>query len=261
MGFLHDGHISLIEAARAECDEVVVSLFVNPSQFNDPADLEAYPRDEQRDAGLAAEAGADLLFAPTPTAVYPPGFATQVRVGGPLTESLEGVHRGAHHFHGVTTVVLKLLNLVAPDVAYFGQKDAQQALVLRRMVRDLDLAVRLEILPTVREPDGVAMSSRNVRLQGDDRRRAGALSRALRSAQDAVNAGERSAEAIVTAARRAMDDFAVEPEYLALVDPETLAPIATLGQDALLAVAAHVGEVRLIDNTTIICPSGNGRQR
>ena len=175
MGYLHDGHISLIHAARQAADEVIVSLFVNPTQFNEAADLAAYPRDEERDAALAAEAGADLLFAPPLEEVYPPGFATQVRVGGPLTETLEGVHRGAEHFHGVTTVVTKLLNMTTPDIAFFGQKDAQQALVIRRLVTDLDLPVRIEVLPTVREEDGLALSSRNVRLRGDDRRRALAL--------------------------------------------------------------------------------------
>jgi pantoate--beta-alanine ligase len=263
MGFLHEGHATLIRAARDACDEVVVSLFVNPAQFNDAADLDAYPRDEHRDAALAAESGAGLLFAPEAAEVYPDGFATQVRVGGPLTAALEGEHRGADHFHGVTTVVTKLLNMVGPDVAFFGQKDAQQALVIRRLVRDLDLPVRVAIEPTVREPDGLALSSRNVRLHGDDRRRALALSRALDAARAAVTAGTHEAGAITAAARAAMNDFDVEPEYLALVDPESLAPVAAVDQDTLLAVAAHVGEVRLIDNT-ILAPgaarNGNGRQ-
>jgi pantoate--beta-alanine ligase len=199
--------------------------------------------------------GADLLFAPSVDEVYPDGFATQVRVSGPLTEQLEGAHRGAEHFHGVTTVVTKLLNMVAPDVAYLGQKDAQQALVIRRLVRDLDLATRIEVLPTVREPDGLALSSRNVRLVGDDRRRALALSRALDAARSAVAAGTHDAAEITAAARAAMDDFDVEPDYLALVDPEDLAPVGTIDRDTLLAVAARVGEVRLIDNT-IISPNG-----
>jgi pantoate--beta-alanine ligase len=255
MGYLHEGHLSLIAAARAQADEVVVSLFVNPAQFDEASDLEAYPRDEDRDAALAAEAGADILFAPPVEAVYPPGFATQVRVGGPLTEGLEGAHRGAAHFHGVTTVVTKLLNMVAPDVAFFGQKDAQQALVIRRLATDLDLPVRIEVAPTVREEDGLARSSRNVRLAGDDRRRALALSRALRAAEQALAAGTRDAGALATAARAAMDDFDVEPEYLALVDPEDLRPVATVDQETLLAVAARVGQVRLIDNT-ILSPNG-----
>jgi pantoate--beta-alanine ligase len=256
MGSLHDGHLSLIAAAREQADEVVVSLFVNPAQFEDAGDLAAYPRDEARDAALAAEAGADLLFAPSLEEIYPPGFCTEVRVNGPLTASLEGEHRGPGHFHGVTTVVTKLLNMAQPDVAFFGQKDAQQALVIRRLVRDLDIDVRIEIAPTVREPDGLALSSRNVRLHGDDRRRALALSRALQAAEQAASAGERDAEAIARLARAQMQELQVEPEYLELVDPEDLAPVRAIDGETLVAVAARVGEVRLIDNTTII--SGRG---
>jgi pantoate--beta-alanine ligase len=251
MGFLHEGHLSLIEAARRQADEVVVSLFVNPTQFDEAADLDASPRDEARDAALAAEAGAGLLFAPAVDEVYPPGFTTEVRVGGPLSETLEGAQRGAAHFHGVTTVVTKLLNMVAPDVAVFGQKDAQQALVIRRLTRDLDLPVRIEVAPTVREHDGLARSSRNVHLAGDDRRRALALSRALRAAEQTLSSGARDAAALTAAARAAMEDFDVEPEYLALVDPDDLRPVATVDQDTLLAVAARVGQVRLIDNTIL----------
>jgi pantoate--beta-alanine ligase len=251
MGFLHEGHLSLIAAAREQADEVVVSLFVNPAQFDEASDLEAYPRDEARDAGLAAAAGADLLFAPPVEEIYPAGFATQVRVQGPLTEQLEGAHRGAAHFHGVTTVVTKLLNMVGPDVALFGQKDAQQTLVIRRLATDLDLPVRIEVAPTVREEDGLARSSRNVRLTGDDRRRALALSSALRAAEQALAAGTDDAATLIAAARAAMDDFDVEPEYLALVDPEDLRPVATVDQETLLAVAARVGQVRLIDNTVL----------
>jgi pantoate--beta-alanine ligase len=251
MGALHEGHLSLIRAAREQCSEVVVSLFVNPSQFEDPDDLAAYPRDEQRDAALAAEAGADILFAPPPEIVYPPGFSTEVRVTGPLTETLEGAHRGAAHFHAVTTVVTKLLTMVQPQVAFFGQKDAQQALVIRRLVRDLDLEVRIEVVPTVREPDGLALSSRNARLDGDDRRRALALSRALQAAEQAAAAGERDPAAIAQLARAQMQELQVEPEYLELVNPEDLAPVAAINGETLVAVAARVGGVRLIDNTII----------
>jgi pantoate--beta-alanine ligase len=254
MGYLHDGHLALIRAARGEADVVVVSLFVNPAQFDDASDLAAYPRDEQRDAGLAQEAGADLLFAPPVEEVYPPGFTSQVRVGGALTETLEGAHRGAEHFHGVTTVVTKLLNMVGPDVAYFGQKDAQQALVIRRLATDLDLPTRIEVVPTVREPDGLALSSRNVRLSAPDRERALALSAALRAAEAALAGGSRDATELTAAARAAMEPFDVEPEYLALVDPADLQPVRTVDQDALLAVAARVGPVRLIDNT-ILAPA------
>jgi pantoate--beta-alanine ligase len=251
MGALHEGHLSLIRAAREEAHEVVVSLFVNPSQFNDADDLAAYPRDEERDAALAQEAGADILFAPPPEIMYPPGFASEVRVTGPLTATLEGAHRGAEHFHGVTTVVTKLLNIVRPDIAFFGEKDAQQALVIRKLVRDLDIDVRIELCPTVREPDGLALSSRNVRLHGDDRRRALALSRALRAAEQAAAGGERDAATIARLAREQMQELQVEPEYLELVNPEDLAPVHTVRGDTLVAVAARIGEVRLIDNTLI----------
>jgi pantoate--beta-alanine ligase len=251
MGALHDGHLSLIRSAREQTGEVVVSLFVNPSQFEDADDLAAYPRDEERDAALAQEAGADILFAPPAELVYPAGFSTQVRVEGPLTETLEGAHRGPEHFHGVTTIVTKLLNMVQPDAAFFGQKDAQQALVIRKLVRDLDMDVRIEIAPTVREPDGLALSSRNGRLHGDDRRRALALHRALQAAEQAAAGGERDTAAIAQLARAQMQELQVEPEYLALVNPEDLAPVHALRGDTLVAVAARVGEVRLIDNTVI----------
>jgi pantoate--beta-alanine ligase len=255
MGALHDGHLSLIRRAREDCDEVVVSLFVNPAQFNEASDLAAYPRDERRDASLAAECGADLLFAPAVSEVYPAGFATTVSVGG-LSEPLEGVHRGPEHFDGVATVVTKLLNMAQPDAAYFGQKDAQQALVIRRLVRDLDIPVRIEICPTVREPDGLALSSRNAHLDGADRARALALSEALAAAQSAVAAGERDAAAVAAAARAAMAPRAVAPEYLALVSPDSLAPVGRIDGEVLVVVAARVGSTRLIDNTLI---SPNGR--
>jgi pantoate--beta-alanine ligase len=177
MGALHQGHLSLIRRAHDECDEVVVSLFVNPPQFNQSSDLAAYPRDEYRDALAAADAGADYLFAPTAAEVYPDGFATTVTITG-ITELLEGVHRGREHFDGVATVVSKLFNIVAPDVAYFGQKDAQQTVVIRRLVRDLNMPVQIEVCPTVREPDGLAMSSRNARLDAGERQRATALHQA-----------------------------------------------------------------------------------
>ena len=251
MGALHDGHLSLIRTARNIADLVVVSVFVNPIQFNDPNDLAAYPRDEARDAELASDAGADLLFAPSVEEMYPEGFTTQVRVTGPLTETLEGEHRGPDHFHGVTTVVCKLFNIVGPDVAVFGAKDAQQALVIKRMVVDLAMPVRIEVVPTVRDADGLALSSRNVRLSEDDRRQALGLSRALRAAEAAVADGARDAERVLAAARQTLQDFDIEPEYVALVDPETLSPVEAVDREALLAVAARVGDVRLIDNTTL----------
>jgi pantoate--beta-alanine ligase len=248
MGALHEGHLSLIRRARASCDEVVVTLFVNPTQFDDAEDLDAYPRDERADAALAARAGADLLFAPLPDAVYPPGFATTVSVAG-ITGSLEGEARGGAHFTGVATVVCKLLNMAQPDVAFFGQKDAQQVAVIRRLVRDLDIPVRIEVGETIRESDGLALSSRNVRLSSADRERALALRRALAAIRDAVRAGERDAATIAAAGRAAMSDYDVEPEYVALVTPDTFAPVAQLnGEQVLVAVAARFGDVRLIDN-------------
>jgi pantoate--beta-alanine ligase len=250
MGALHEGHLSLIRHARATCDVVVVSLFVNPAQFNQATDLAAYPRDEARDADLAAQAGADLLFVPELAEVYPPGFATTVHVGG-LTETLEGVHRGVGHFDGVTTVVTKLLNMVGPDVAVFGQKDAQQAVAIRRLVRDLDLPVRIEVCPTVREPDGLALSSRNVHLRGADRERALALRDALAATEASLRAGERDVDVLRAAALAAMRSHGVEPDYLELVRTDDLSPVSRVDGEVLVAVAASVGSTRLIDNTIL----------
>ena len=252
MGFLHEGHLSLLRAARAECDLVVMSLFVNPTQFGPGEDLDRYPRDEERDLQLAAEAGADIVYAPPAEAVYPEDFATHVEVGGGLTDVLDGdpARRGPGHFRGVTTVVAKLFNTVGPDVAYFGQKDAQQVAVIRRMVRDLDIPVRIQVLPTVREPDGLAMSSRNAYLDPRDRERATALSRALRAAEETATAEGLAAG--VEAARAELRAAGVEPEYLEARDAESLHPVAELiGRPVLVAVAAQVGGARLIDNVLI----------
>ncbi len=250
MGALHEGHFSLIERAREQCDVVVVSLFVNPSQFNESGDLERYPRQEERDREMAELAGVDLLFAPSADEVYPAGFSTAVEVLG-LTDRLEGAVRGSSHFRGVTTVVTKLLNMVEPDVAYFGQKDAQQVIVVRRLVEDLNIPVRIEVVPTVREDDGLAMSSRNAQLDADDRRRAVALHAALQAAESAVAEGTSSAEELLAIGRAAMEPLGVEPEYLALVSLDTLEPVTQLEEPALLAVAARVGAIRLIDNTVL----------
>ncbi|HEX8068143.1 MAG TPA: pantoate--beta-alanine ligase [Thermoleophilaceae bacterium] len=252
MGALHDGHLALIRRAREDCETVVVSLFVNPAQFGPAEDLDAYPRDEARDAALAAEEGADLLFAPAREAVYPPGFDTSVEVGG-LTAVLCGdpARRGPEHFRGVTTVVTKLLNMVAPDVAYFGQKDAQQAIVVRRLVRDLDMPVRIDVVPTVRDPDGLALSSRNAYLSAEERERALALSRALAAAEGEVAAGRRDAATVLAAARRELDARGVEPEYLELRSADDLSPAERVNGRTLLAVAAQVGRARLIDNAVL----------
>jgi pantoate--beta-alanine ligase len=250
MGAFHEGHLSLMRRARQDCELVVVSLFVNPAQFNDADDLDAYPRDAERDTELAAELGVDYLFAPGVDEVYPPGFATTVSVGG-VTEPLEGAHRGRAHFDGVTTVVTKLFNIVAPDIAYFGQKDAQQALVIRRLVRDLDMPVRIEVCPTVREPDGLALSSRNARLSPANRRRAAALSRALKAAQEAVHAGGRDPGAARAAALAELSSASIEPDYLELVSKDTLAPVSRIDGEVLVLLAARVGSTRLIDNQLI----------
>jgi pantoate--beta-alanine ligase len=253
MGALHDGHLSLMRHARRQCDVVVVSLFVNPTQFNEATDLASYPRDEAADSRLAAETGADYLFAPSASEIYPDGFATTVTVDA-LTDRLEGAQRGRSHFDGVTTVVSKLLHIVAPNRAYFGQKDVQQAAVIGRMVRDLDIPVELVICPTVREPDGLAMSSRNARLSPAERERAAALYRSLRAVERAIGEGERDADTVVAAARRELAP--VDPEYFELVDPESFAPVrGRIDGDVLAVVAARVGTTRLIDNHTIAVPT------
>jgi pantoate--beta-alanine ligase len=254
MGFLHDGHASLLRAARAECDVVVMSLFVNPTQFGPNEDLDRYPRDEERDLRVAAEAGVDLVFAPTVEEMYPDGAATTVEVSGNLTSVLDGdpSRRGAAHFRGVTTIVAKLFNIVGPDVAFFGQKDAQQAAVIKRMARDLSFPLRVEVMPTVREEDGLAMSSRNVYLEPADRLRAVAISRALAAAEQQALALD-SLDAGLTAARIELAAAAIEPEYLEARDAETLEPAEHLraGRPVLIAVAAQVGGARLIDNVLV----------
>jgi pantoate--beta-alanine ligase len=228
MGAFHDGHLSLMRAARAECEVVVVSLFVNPAQFEGRGDLESYPRDEARDLRLAEENGVDVLFAPTTEVMYPEGFATWVEVeaSGGEADARPG------HFRGVATVCLKLFNLVQPDVAFFGQKDAQQVAVLRRMVEDLSVSVHLRVLPTVRDADGLALSSRNILLSPAERERALSLPRAL--------AAGRSAADPVAATRTALNGL--EPEYVELL---------RVGDATLLTAAARVGSTRLIDNIVL----------
>jgi pantoate--beta-alanine ligase len=254
MGYFHDGHLSLMRHARRQCDVVVVSLFVNPAQFSPGEDLDSYPRDEDRDAELAALEGVDLLWTPDSQQMYPDGFATAVEVANSLTGVLEGDpgHRGPSHFRGVTTVVAKLFNSVQPDVAYFGRKDAQQALVIERMTRDLDFPVEIEVLPTVREEDGLALSSRNAYLTAEERERATAISRALHAAEQAVRDGETAVPALVEAARDELRRAGIEPEYVEARSAEDLSPMAELnGRPVLVAVAARVGRARLIDNVVI----------
>ena len=252
MGAFHEGHLELIRRARDENDVVVVSLFVNPAQFGPNEDLDAYPRDEARDAAQAEALGVDVLFAPPVDEVYPPGFGTTVSVAG-VTEVLDGdpERRGPEHFAGVTTVVTKLFNMAQPTAAYFGQKDAQQALVIKHLVRDLDIPVRIEVVPTVREPDGLAMSSRNAYLTDEERERALGLSRALEAANREVAAGRRDARTVLAAASSELEARGIVPEYLELRSADDLSPADRVNGRTLLAIAARVGRARLIDNVIL----------
>jgi pantoate--beta-alanine ligase len=246
MGAFHEGHLSLMRRAR-ECGCVVVSVFVNPTQFGAGEDYQRYPRELDRDAALARKVGVDVLFAPSVEDIYPAGGSTFVEVTG-LTEGLCGAHRPGH-FRGVATVVAKLLNIVAPDRAYFGEKDYQQLQVVRRMVRDLRIPIEIVACPTVREPDGLAMSSRNAYLSPEERRAAAVLSCALTTAQAMVRAGTMGADDLLT---RTAEIIAAEPlarlQYAELVHPETLTPVESVGPEAVLALAVFIGETRLIDN-------------
>lgn len=251
MGALHEGHLSLVRLARQLCPRVAVSIFVNPTQFNDKRDLERYPRDLERDAEMLRGAGCDFVFAPEASEIYPDGFSTAIDVG-PVTRPLEGAMRPGH-FNGVAVVVTKLLNIVRPTHAVFGQKDAQQLAVIRRMVRDLDMGVEIVAGPTTREADGLAMSSRNALLTAEDRAAAPALWRALSAVRDAHAAGERDAgalrarmNAILGAEKRAA------PEYASVADPVTLAELERVGAaGALVSLAVRFGPVRLIDNVVL----------
>ena len=242
MGALHGGHLSLVDAARRENDVVVVSIFVNPIQFGPGEDFTRYPRDYAHDASLLEAAKVDAIYRPATEAMYPPGATTRVRVGD-VAEPLEGVARPGH-FEGVATVVTKLLAAVAPDRAYFGQKDAQQAAVVKRLVRDLDLGVDVRVQPIVREPDGLALSSRNVYLSPDERKAAVALSAGLREAADAYACGERDPDTLLAVLRRRLEaEPLVQVDYAELVDQATFQKPGTLA-----VVAARVGKTRLIDN-------------
>lgn len=252
MGYLHEGHLSLIEAARGDSDTVVVSLFVNPLQFNERRDLERYPRSLERDCGLAEEAGADLLFAPSEEEMYPLPPLTRVAVPS-LEEEMEGAHRPGH-FEGVATVVAKLLAGLQPQRAYFGRKDAQQLAIVRRMAFDLSLPVEIIGGATVREKDGLALSSRNVFLSGDERRRALALSQGLMAAADTFESGIRDTDTLEAIVRDALTD--AEVDYVTLADARTATRIPEVDRDAFLAIAAWVGKTRLIDNLPFSLESG-----
>ena len=250
MGALHEGHASLIRRARAENATVVVTIFVNPRQFNEDADFEKYPRDEAADLRVAAAAGADLAWIPPVEEVYPPGFQTTVRVAG-LTQPLEGAARPGH-FEGVTTVVAILLGLAGAERAYFGQKDAQQLLVVRRLAGDLGIGTEIVGCPIVREPDGLALSSRNVRLSPRERAAAPVLRRALLATRALYEAGERGGDALRAAMTAALaSEPLAAPDYVSCADPATLGELATVDGPALLSIAVRFGAVRLIDNESL----------
>ncbi|MGN6218242.1 MAG: pantoate--beta-alanine ligase [Microbacterium sp.] len=251
MGALHEGHATLLRAARAADDAVVMSIFVNPTQFNEQADLAAYPRTEAADLALAEAEGMDVVFAPDIAEMYPAGFATTVSVTGPIAETLEGAERGRGHFDGVATVVTKLLLAALPDRAYFGAKDAQQVAVIRRFVADLGLPVEIVVCPTSRDADGLARSSRNTRLSAEERTRALAIPRALEAVKDAAAEGVAHTGALRARAVAKLEAAGIRSEYLAFVDPETFAPAAVVEGPVLVAIAARVGTTRLIDNIVI----------
>jgi len=250
MGAFHEGHVSLLRAAGADGGYVVVSIFVNPTQFDDKTDLEKYPRPRQDDLAVCQREGVDLVFAPTPEEMYPGGPKTTVRVPG-MSETMCGAFRPGH-FDGVCTVVAKLLAIVQPDVAYFGEKDAQQLAIVRRMAADLNLPVEIRGCPLIRDPDGLATSSRNVYLSEGERRRALALGRALAAARRAIADGERDAGKLADAVRRRLEEAeGVETEYVAVVDPDTLDDLDRVGDKVLVAAAVRVGRTRLIDNVLL----------
>jgi pantoate--beta-alanine ligase len=250
MGSLHPGHLALVRAAQANCDAVAVSIFVNPTQFGPKEDFEAYPRSLEEDCRILEAAGVDLVFAPSAEEMYPEGASTFVDVAG-LSERLDGASRPGH-FRGVATVVAKLFHIFSPERAFFGQKDAAQVAVLRKMVHDLHFPVRLEVCPTVREPDGLAMSSRNRNLSSEQRRHALILSRALLAVQKQVQSGELdSGKLLATAMQTLEEEPAVKVDYCRVVDPDTLEDVSEVSHGALMAVAAYVGATRLIDNLLI----------
>jgi pantoate--beta-alanine ligase len=256
MGALHEGHFSLVRAAKEQCSPVVVSIFVNPKQFGPTEDLKKYPRPFEADREALEKLGVDYLFAPTPEEMYPSGFRTAVVVEG-LSERLDGRSRPGH-FYGVATVVLKLFEIVQPRLAYFGRKDAQQARILTQMTVDLDLDTQLVVCPIVREPDGLALSSRNVYLKGNDRRSATVLYRALDNARSEIAVGQRDAARLLVAIRHLIDsEPGLKLDYAEIVDADTLEPVLHLRRTCLILLAAFVGGTRLIDNA-LVEQSGDG---
>jgi pantoate--beta-alanine ligase len=250
MGALHQGHFSLVRAAKSECSPVVVSIFVNPKQFGPSEDFQKYPRSVEADRAALENLRVDYLFAPTPEEIYPPGFRTVVAVGG-LSDKLEGRSRPGH-FHGVTTVVLKLFEIVQPSFAYFGRKDAQQARIIRQMALDLNLDAQIAVCPILREPDGLALSSRNVYLQSDDRRAATALHRSLDAVREEIAAGQRDVPRLLATLRRVLDaEPGIALDYAEIVDAETLELVVSLRGSCLILLAAKLGKTRLIDNALV----------
>ncbi|MDY7010339.1 MAG: pantoate--beta-alanine ligase [Planctomycetota bacterium] len=251
MGALHEGHFSLIEIARSECDFVAVSIFVNPTQFGPNEDYRRYPRPLEEDLAGCESRGIDAVFAPSVDEMYPAGFVTTVSVAG-LTESMEGLHRPGH-FDGVCTVVAKLFNIVTPDVAYFGAKDYQQATVIKKMVADLDMPLRINLCPTIREADGLAMSSRNAYLSDDERSQSSALSESLSLAERLIREGSRKAEDIITDVHRHLTDKAPlgKVDYVAIVKPDSLEAVETVESDVMIALAVRFPSARLIDNVRV----------
>ena len=247
MGYLHEGHLSLVRAARKHTDVVVMSIFVNPMQFGPKEDFEKYPRDLKRDEQLATSAGADVIFHPSVKDMYPEGYSTYLSVEG-LTDNLCGASRTGH-FKGVTTVVAKLFEIVRPDLAYFGQKDAQQAIVIKKMADDLNMGIEIKIMPIIRESDGLAMSSRNVYLSTDERRDALVLHESLKKAEDVVRSGERDAKKIIKMMQESIKAApSAKIDYVSIVDIENLKDMKTISGDVLIAVAVFIGKTRLIDN-------------
>lgn len=254
MGFLHEGHLALMVRARQETDLVVASVFVNPTQFGPNEDLEAYPRNPERDRELMAGAGVDIAFFPTAAAIYPEGYETYIEVGGTLTKRLCGASRPGH-FRGVCTIVSKLFNLVQPDRAYFGQKDAQQVAVIRRMATDLNIPVEIIPCPIVREPDGLAMSSRNTYLGPQEREDALILNRSLKAAEAAIESGERQAASVEALIRTMIGEVSSAViDYVEIVDAQTLEPVEKLCGSVLIALAVKIGKPRLIDNCIVEVP-------
>jgi pantoate--beta-alanine ligase len=257
MGYFHEGHLNLMRRAKAECDLCVVSLFVNPTQFGPSEDFQRYPRDFARDAAMAESVGVDLLFAPEVEEMYPEGYQTYVEVTE-ITRRLEGAARPGH-FRGVATVCTKLFNIVQADRAYFGKKDYQQLKVIQRMVRDLNIPIEIVPCETVREPDGLAMSSRNVYLKPDERRAATVLYRALCAGRDAILAGERNGKRVQELVETVIaSEPLVKPEYVDVADAESLDPLEELRGEVLISLAARVGVARLIDNVTVTVPEYAG---